>query len=53
MRDVPAGLLAFGQPGEVAAYCDRLLDAMGTGGGFILGSWCEVPANAQWENVKQ
>lgn len=52
MGDVPAGLLAFGQPGEVAAYCDRLLDAMGTDGGFILGSGCEVPANARWENVK-
>ena len=37
---------------EVAAYCDRLLDAMGTDGGFILGSGCEVPANAQWQNVK-
>jgi len=45
-------LLAFGQPEEVAAYCDRLLEAMGTDGGFIPGSGCEVPANAQWENVK-
>ena len=45
-------VLAFGQPGEVAAYCDRLLDAMGTDGGFILGSGCEVPSNARWENVE-
>ena len=52
MGDVPAGLLAFGRHGEVAAQCDRLLDAMRMGGGFILSSVCEVPANAQWENVQ-
>lgn len=49
--NVPANLLAFGEKGEVEAYCEKLISEVGRGGGFILSSGCEVPLNACLENV--
>jgi len=49
--DVPATMLAYGTADEVSAYCEKLIQ-MGMGGGFMLGSGCEVPLNAKPENVK-
>ena len=50
--DVPADLLALGSPSEVDEYCHRLIEGVGKGGGFILGSGCELAPNAKPENVK-
>jgi Uroporphyrinogen decarboxylase (URO-D) len=50
--DVPADLLALGSPSEVDEYCHRLIEEVGKGGGFILGTGCELAPNAKPENVK-
>lgn len=50
--DVPASMLAQGTPAEVDEYCHSLIEDVGKGGGFILGSGCEVAPNAKPENVK-
>lgn len=49
--DVPAVMLAYGQPDEVSEYCEKLVTELGMKGGFMLGSGCEVPLNAKLENV--
>ncbi len=49
--DVPATLLAQGEPDQVAEYCQRLIKDIGSDGGFILSSGCEVPLDAKPENV--
>lgn len=49
--DVPATLLTIGSRDEVLAYCKRLIEEVGRGGGFILASGCSIPANAKEENV--
>lgn len=52
MGDVPSTLLAEGSKDEVLNYCKRLIEEVGTGGGFILSSGCSVPLNAKVENVR-
>lgn len=49
--DVPATLMAFGTEEEVKAYCDKLID-LAMGGGFIIGSGCEIPLNCKEENLR-
>ena len=49
--DVPATLLAQGEPDQVAEYCQNLLKSIGSAGGFILSSGCEVPLDARPDNV--
>lgn len=50
--DVPASMLTFDKPDDVRQYCETLIDKIGMKGGFILGSGCEVPMNANVECVK-
>ncbi len=50
--DVPAAMLAFGGKEEVDDYCRKLIEKVGKEGGFILGAGCEIPPNANPENVK-
>jgi hypothetical protein len=50
--DVPAGMLALASESEVDEYCHRLIEEVGKGGGFVLGSGCEVAPNARPENVR-
>lgn len=49
--DVPAALLAQGEPDQITEYCQHLIKSVGSDGGFILGSGCEVPLDAKPENV--
>lgn len=49
--DVPATLLAQGEPDQVTEYCHHLIKHIGSDGGFILSSGCEVPLDAKPENV--
>jgi len=51
MGDVPASLLAFGDPAAVDDYCRKLIRNIGPEG-FILQSGCDIPANARLENVQ-
>ena len=50
--DVPASLLTLGTPPEVEAYCKRLIDEIGDGGGFMLTTGCECPIDAKADNIK-
>jgi uroporphyrinogen-III decarboxylase len=50
--DVPASLTSLGTPEEVQAYCKKLIDVVGEGGGFILSTGCTCPADCQFENLK-
>jgi len=49
--DVSATLLAQGEPDQVSEYCQNLIRNIGSYGGFILSSGCEVPLDAKPENV--
>jgi methylmalonyl-CoA mutase cobalamin-binding domain/chain len=50
--DVPAALLTLGDPEDVKAYCRKLIDEVGDGGGFMLTSGCECPVNVKAENLR-
>jgi len=52
MGDMPASLLTLGHPEDVEEYVKKLIDVVGKDGGFILGSGCEVPIDAKFENLK-
>lgn len=52
MGDMPASLLTLGDPEDVEEYVKKLIDVVGKDGGFILGSGCEVPIDAKFENLK-
>jgi type II secretory pathway pseudopilin PulG len=49
--DVPPAIMAFGTVDDVKNYCAKLVD-LAMGGGFIIGTGCEVPLNTPAENYK-
>lgn len=51
MGNVKQPLLTIGTPHEVEAYCKRLIDIVGHGGGYILSTTI-IPPDAKFENVK-
>jgi uroporphyrinogen-III decarboxylase len=50
--NVPGTLLCTGSPEDVVAYCKKLIDVVGKGGGFILDGAIGIPDEARPENVK-
>jgi uroporphyrinogen-III decarboxylase len=49
--NVPISLLATGSPDEVRAYCRKLIDYVGRGGGFIMDAAAHV-TEARPENLR-
>jgi hypothetical protein len=49
--DVPAQMLAFGQPEDITQYAKNLINDIGSNG-YILHSGCDIPTNAKLENVQ-
>ena len=49
---VPSSLLITGTPEEVKAYCQKLIDGVGKGGGFIVNGDVGIPDEARIENVR-
>lgn len=49
--NVPGAILSTGTPDDVKAYCKRLIDIVGKGGGFILASGSSIDV-AKPENVR-
>jgi uroporphyrinogen-III decarboxylase len=49
--NVPISILATGTPDDVRAYCKKLIDHAGKGGGFIMDAAAGV-TDAKQENVK-
>jgi uroporphyrinogen-III decarboxylase len=50
--NVPASLLNVGTPEQVEAYCKRLIDVVGKGGGFMMDGATGIPDEAKPENVR-
>lgn len=51
LGDVSASRFVLSKPCEIERYCRSLMSEIGEGGGFIYGSGCTVPHNADHENV--
>jgi hypothetical protein len=49
---VPSSLLITGTVEEVKAYCKKLIDGVGKGGGFIMNGDVGIPDEARIENVR-
>jgi len=50
--NVPSAMYVYGTPEDIDAYCRQLIQDCAPGGGFILGSECEVPWDAKPENIR-
>jgi len=50
--NVPSSLLCTGTPDDVKAYCKKLIDIVGKGGGLIVDGDIGIPDEAKPENVR-
>ncbi|MBI4332166.1 MAG: hypothetical protein HY673_12885 [Chloroflexi bacterium] len=50
--NVPASLLCTGSPGEVRAFCKKLIDVAGKNGGYMMDGATGIPDEARPENVR-
>ena len=50
--NVPTSMMVTGSPDDVDAYCRRLIEQAGKGGGLILDAACGIPDESRPENVK-
>jgi len=50
--DIHPTLLSLGTPGEVEAYCKRLIDEVGYNGGLLLNVGCMIPYQIKPENFE-
>ncbi len=48
----PSGILLQGSEAQVTDAASRVIRAAGAGGGFVLGSGCEVPPDAPLANIR-
>jgi hypothetical protein len=53
MGNVPVSLIHSGTTEQVEAYCRKLIDTAGKGGGFILTTGASLDRNARVENVRE
>jgi len=51
LGNIDTNVLALGKPDEVQEACRELIDAVGTGGGLILGPGCALPPTTPAENI--
>lgn len=50
--NISTTLLLTGEPKQVEVECKKCIEAAANGGGFILGSGCELPKNTPPRNLK-
>ncbi len=50
--DVPTSLLNLGMAAKMDKSCHHLIEGVGKGGVFILGTGCDIPPDARPEFVK-
>jgi uroporphyrinogen-III decarboxylase len=49
--NVPSSLIVTGTPDDVKAYCRKLIEDCGTGGGYLMSAGA-IPDNPKLENVR-
>ena len=52
MGNLNSTLQKLGIPQQIEDYCKKLIEVCGDGGGFILGSGCEIASNALFANIQ-
>ena len=50
--NVPASMLTTGTPDDVRAYCRKLIEVAGKGGGLIVDGGIGIPDESRTENVR-